>query len=163
MAGKPLYEHLGQVIHVLAPDQYATDVATSDNDAGAPIKNADGILFVLSVGELPTATDKGTVDVTLQYSSDGLSTNVSTSSDVWPATDAVFAQVDSDGENEIYLLDLDLDAKGADLKEEASKIYADFQVVGAQCDFGLIAIPYGVRHNPVSQENTVVHADYVKS
>lgn len=160
MTGYPLYENVGEVVQLIEPDAYATDVPCSDNDSGVPVQDAQGILFVLAVGELPTSTNKGTVTVTLKYASDGgyNGSDAGQDSDVWHCTDAAFAEVDSDGENEVYLLDLDLGAKA--LMDEQGKLYADAQTEGDANDFTLIAIPYGMTYNPSTNENTVVYADY---
>jgi len=151
-----LIDEIGEVITLFGPDAYGSDAtAASDGDAGIPIVGMRGILFVLAVGDL-TAT--GTVTVALNYSSTGNASDAGTDTDLWHASDAVFAAVDSDGENETYLLWLDLQAKG--MADAAGKIFATMSAPPKAGELSLIAIPQmQTSRVPCTNANTVVRAN----
>jgi len=152
-----LHDYVGQVITLIAADASTSDgLAASDNDNGVPILGYSNVLFILGVGDLVTGA---TLTPQIQYASTGTASDAVTSNATMSCTDAVFAAVDSDGDNEVYLLDFNILAHG--LSDAAGKLYVSFPA-GDDTSKGeatVIAIPYGgTHHSPVSQENTVVSA-----
>lgn len=152
-----LHEYVGQIISVIAADASTSDgIAASDNDNGVGIQGYNNVLFILSVGDIVTGA---TATVQIQYSSTGSASDAATSNTGMSCTDAVFTAVDSDGDNETYLLDFDVVAHG--LSDAAGKLYATLAAGDdtSKVELALIAIPYnGTVSLPVSQENTVVEA-----
>jgi hypothetical protein len=141
-------DKIGEVIQPIDPDAYASDVAFTAA-VGVPIKNALGVLFILSAGDLTG----GTLDASLYYSSTGTSSDAVGTDAAWESSDAAWAQVTSDGENEVYLLDIITGNK--DLSDAAGTLVINVEAVGAN-DFSVVGFPYGMSYSPSTNANTVV-------
>lgn len=150
-----LHDYIGEVIQVVEADAYDSDnIAASDNDAGVPIQGFEAVLFILSAGDVGAGAS---AIVQLQYSSTGNASDAVTSNAGMSCTDAVFATVDTDSPNEVFLLDFRIDQKG--ISDADGKLYAAVTMV-KDVDLALVAIPYGgTRRWPSTNENTVVVAD----
>ena len=152
-----LHEYVGQIINVVSPDASTSDgIAASDNDNGVGIQGFNNVLFILSVGDMVASA---TLTPQIQYSSTGSASDAVTSNAGMSCTDAVWTAVDSDGENEVYLLDFNVPAHS--LSDAAGKLYVSFPAGDdtSKVEAAVIAIPYnGTVSLPVSQENTVVVA-----
>lgn len=156
MSKMRMTQYIGEVTMVIEPDAYTSAaIAASDNDSGVSIAGMDGVLFILTVGDAAALTS---LDVVINYSSTGNASDAGVSSDNWASTNALFATVDSDGVNEVYLLDLNIRSKG--MSDVAGALFASVAAPSDAVDFGLVAIPYGgTRTVPSTNENTIVVAD----
>ncbi len=148
-----LYERIGDPINMITPAEYGTDLVSTAANAGVPIHLADGILFVLAVGDLSTDS----LTVVLEYSSTGTASDGGATTSVWAASDAAWGALDSDDENAIHMLDLKIGIKG--MSDEAGKFFASFNNTGGS-GVSLVGIPYSMRHTPATNANTVIVPDY---
>lgn len=147
-----LHQKIGDPINMIVPAEYATDVTSTAITAGVPISGADGVMFLLATGDL--GTDSLTVNI--EYSSTGTASDGGCSTTVWAASDATFGAIDSDGENELYIMDINLGLKG--MSDVPGKFFANLNNTGGSgaC---LIGIPYNLKYYPATNANTVVLPD----
>lgn len=152
---KRLHQYVGEIVQVIEPDAYSSGtVAASDNDAGVSIAGMDGVLFIIAMGDAATLTS---LVLQVQYSSTGSSSDAVTSNTGMTCSDAVVT-IDSDGVNEVYLIDFNIGTKG--LSDAAGKLYME-AVASSTVDVGVVAIPYGGNRMPSTNENTIVEATSV--
>ncbi len=144
-----LSERIGDPVLMVAPATHATDLVSS-NVVGVPIRDAQGVLFILSAGVFTGDT----ADVAITYASDGVDSNASASTDVWNSSNVVFAQVDSDSENSTFMLDLDLSNSGIDPAADG-KFFCVGENVG-DAIYSLIGIPYNLGLAPATNAQTVL-------
>ena len=146
-----LHQKIGDPINMIEPQIFGTDLASTDPIAGVPVSGADGVLFLLAVGDMTTDA----MTVAIAYSSTGAASDAGVSSAVWAATDCTFGSIDSDGEDELYMMDIRTGDKGAN--DVAGKFFGVLDDTGggggAVC---LIGIPYNLKHYPATNANTVV-------
>lgn len=153
-----LHQQIGTVYQVIDPDTFtsaavAGQLAATDCGEGVPVRNADKVLFILSVGDV-TATGSRLLGVA--YSSTGSASDAGNSTDVWASSNAYFPTITSDCANEVFLLDLDLGTKG--LTDAEGKLYIISTAVGTVADeFGVIGIPYKLKVLPSTNENTITY------
>ena len=147
-----LHQQIGDPINMIEPQIFATDIASTDPIAGVPVSGADGIMFLLAVGDMTTDA----MTVAIAYSSTGSASDAGVSSAVWAATDCTFGSIDSDGEDELYIMDINLGHKGVsdDIDGKFFGVLDDTGGGGgAVC---LIGIPYNLKYYPATNANTVV-------
>jgi hypothetical protein len=133
----------------------SADAALTSTNAAVDLPVVGGwanALFVLNVG---TIANSATLDAAVQYSSAGSASDVA---ELSAATDAVFAQMDSDGENEVYLLDLDLLEAGISDADGVLWLAITTTAAGnSDVFFSVNAILYGGNMRlPSTAQNTVL-------
>ena len=136
-----LYQQIGKPASLLHPQTLTSDpIALDSNSATVSVGGMRSVLFLLDVG---AAATMGSFVVSLNYSSSGQGSDLGTSTTVWAASDAAFASVDSDGVSTLYMLEVDLLAKGLN---GANGIMGASVAVTATSDgappVSLVAIPY---------------------
>jgi hypothetical protein len=146
-----LNEKIGDPVLMASPGIHATDTVDSDGVGGVPIRDAEGILFLLTTGTLTG----GSATITISYASDGLSSNASVDTDVWTSSNMVFAAIDSDTENLSYVMDVNLGHTGID-PASSGKFFHSAVVLGAATNYGLVGIPYNLKHSPTTNATTVL-------
>ena len=156
MKGYYLYEQIGDPINMITPAEYGTDLLSCNANAGVPVRDAEGILFILSTGDLTTDS----LTVILEYSSTGTSSDGGATTSVWAASDAEWGALDSDEENEIHMLDIKIGLK-VNTNDADGKFFASFNNTGGS-GVSLIGIPYHLNRTPAANANTVVVPDYAE-
>lgn len=154
---RPLYRWIGDPVMLIEPDAYTSAARTCSNHDGLALVDVDTVLVILAVGDGTTVAGE---TIALYYSCDAEGSNANATSSIWHSTDATFAAVDSDGVNEVYLLELDVNAKG--LPNEAGGYLFAAQTAEAPVDaldLCVIAIPtYQTFRYPATNANTVVYS-----
>ena len=147
-----LSEKIGDPILMVAPAAHATDLVATDH-TGVPVRDAEGILFILSAGVMTGDT----ADVAITFSSDGIASNASASTTVWASSDMAFAQVTSDSENSLFLLDLKIGNRvtATALNNADAKFFCTGDGVGDGI-YQLIGIPYNLARHPTTNAQTVL-------
>ena len=154
MAKFYLSEQLGDPVCMMKPQEYGTDVASSAATGGVPVREADGIYILTTFGDL--TTDACTI--TFEYSSTGTASDGGSDSDVWNATDVVYAAKDSDSEMAVCAMDIDLRLK-PNITDGAGKIFPVLNNTGGSV-VAMIGIPYGLKYVPATNAVTVVKPSY---
>jgi len=145
----PEYVMAKQLISPYLAGASSANVEASANATNPVIDGYDGAMFVLNLGLMP---EDDTLDVAIEWASSGSATDLA---EITAATDAFFAQMDTDSSSNVFLLNLDFRMAGMD----KGVIGAGATVSDTDIVYSVTAFLYGgTRRVPVTQDQTIVYA-----
>ena len=152
-----LSQRIGDPVTIIVPAEYGTDAASTETVGvlgnGVPIRDAEGVIFMLTTGDL--TTDELTVSIT--YSSTGSASDATASTTTFlGATDCVFVALDSDDEGDVSVIDINLGHLG--ISDGPGKFYASLENTGGSMA-ACIGFPYHLKRSPATKAITIKYPD----
>ncbi len=141
-----LYQEIGLMVQLVHPDSYGSDAQVPD--AQIICGGHDGILFLVSVGDVANGAS-GIVGILFD-------SDVAASDEPAWATDII--TFDSDGENELYSIYVDLGLVPGNVVLSTSKIGLSIAITGGDdIELCAVAIPSGgTAKYPITQTNATI-------